>query len=54
MAVKEPLRVKLAGAQPQDFGKGIVRIAQAQIDRLWTASKTACERHWITLLSGHL
>jgi len=31
MAKKEPLRLKVAGAQQQDVGKGIVRIGQAQI-----------------------
>jgi transitional endoplasmic reticulum ATPase len=31
MAKKEPLRLKVAGAQQQDVGKGIVRVGQAQI-----------------------
>jgi hypothetical protein len=29
MAEKEPLRLKVAGAQQQDVGKGIVRVGQA-------------------------
>jgi transitional endoplasmic reticulum ATPase len=34
MAEKEPVRLKVAGAQQQDVGKGIVRIGQAQIRAL--------------------
>jgi transitional endoplasmic reticulum ATPase len=34
MAKKEPLRLKVAGAQQQDVGKGIVRIGLAQIREL--------------------
>jgi transitional endoplasmic reticulum ATPase len=34
MAEKQPVRVKVAGAQQQDVGKGIVRVGQAQIRAL--------------------
>jgi transitional endoplasmic reticulum ATPase len=34
MAEKEPLRLKVAGAQQQDVGKGIVRVGQEQIRAL--------------------
>jgi transitional endoplasmic reticulum ATPase len=34
MAVKEALRLKVAGAQQQDVGKGIVRVSSAQIRSL--------------------
>jgi transitional endoplasmic reticulum ATPase len=43
MADKEPLRLKVAGAQQQDVGKGIVRIGEAQMRELGLAQGDVVE-----------
>ena len=43
MAEKEPLRLKVAGAQQQDVGKGIVRIGDAQMRELGLAQGDVVE-----------